>query len=1280
MRADSAIKQGILDVLTPPPSSGLKEFGPDDFDVDSEVPTYDSLSAAFQSMSGITFAAKALADHDPSTVPDPTYDLENDLRSRPEDFKLIKPFLDTPTARDSEYLLTRLADSQNQHETARILRQLRDVQDLARRASANGVLPQVLGGITAVGVDIAALVPLTGGALFGPIAVRSAFMARALSTARLGAFGAADAGGVTALETKTNPLIGQRDVFEAAGLGAGIGAFMGFASPTLLGNVRLLNDAVDNLRPHAAAVAEALEARGPRSVGAAAPGEPATVNVPARGSGSLVAGKVIPRVAQEQALRNPKRVIVDMGVQGAKDFAEKGLEGGRKFFDVMSRVVRLSTVMEAEVGGKVARAASVADAREQFNAVRITRESAADQEYAAMTAEVYGVGSAQNALRNNLPGWARERIGREQYEAMADEYAQANARGVLAEVEIIPSDIAARLTPDQRNKLMVHLERSAMAEDAYYERFGKLEVEHGLLKEKDLIPGYRPQRWNREAVAADPHGFTAFIVRAWSKQPDDTWLQAHYAGRVQQGEDWVSVSKRDPALADEILEDWSAGLRDEAANAKLVIARSKERELNLLRGESLMEIEERTAARIATARRSLQRAEEQLAATAPETVERSLVATRIAKIEKRIADEDGKLRTLRTLEAADRSLSETFPIAAGRRVSGEAADDFIRKFGNVAAKRAVKAATAGVVRAVNAEARTAARKLVNEQMESIRKAIVGGDSPFGMVDPEFIQSSSRFKRRNIHLGRARFTDDARRFLLTSSADARASYQASTGTQLALHSVFGDVPGEAGPIVSRMRAAALQGYDDDLMKTTSASARARIRKDQRRAAELFDRILGEMTGADIQRLKGYQRTVNDFVTIANTGVAASSLGGLVLSQFGDLAVQIMAGGRLGTGFRAIWRSGGVRKHIREIAKDEGELAVLIQGPGTIDGSRFRAIAELDTGDIHVPGGIMGRVMRGTSKAATIEGWANLAHVWNRVVRGGFGLDFARQMEKDFARYASLPPYLKSYYAKIGIDEATARDMADLMNRHHRTAVNGHLRYPNSAKWAEERPDLLSKYQVAMDAAGREAMLAPEIGDRPFLRSFPGGRLVLQFQSFMFTAGERFIGPMVQEMQLHPTSLRPYFAALAGLWLGAMTDGLKNAVRGEGEAWLDRWESAEGWKENLWGAWLRSPLLAGPTATLTDVAMSTLGRVANDRIQDIAGVRPFMQSSSRFREQQGALALLGPAVGLGFGTLPNITRNALEGDIDAATAQLARRIPILNVFYLSLLQRLATQHDN
>jgi hypothetical protein len=202
-----------------------------------------------------------------------------------------------------------------------------------------------------------------------------------------------------------------------------------------------------------------------------------------------------------------------------------------------------------------------------------------------------------------------------------------------------------------------------------------------------------------------------------------------------------------------------------------------------------------------------------------------------------------------------------------------------------------------------------------------------------------------------------------------------------------------------------------------------------------------------------------------------------------------------------------------------------------------------------------------------------------------------------------------------------------------------------------------------------------MIDPSFADRPFLRSFPGGRLLLQFQSFMFTAGERFIAPMVQEAQLHPTSVRPLVAALGGLFLGTVTDGLKSTVRGEGEAWLERWNTEDGFRDNLWGGVLRSPMMAGFSSSITDVALSNFARPLNDVTESVSGVRPLKQAATRFRESQGAFALLGPFAGFALGTTPALVRKGLEGNYEEAIEQTSRRTPVMNVFYLQLLAQLA-----
>jgi hypothetical protein len=485
--------------------------------------------------------------------------------------------------------------------------------------------------------------------------------------------------------------------------------------------------------------------------------------------------------------------------------------------------------------------------------------------------------------------------------------------------------------------------------------------------------------------------------------------------------------------------------------------------------------------------------------------------------------------------------------------------------------------------------------------------------------------------------------------------------------------FGD-----SDIADAVRAHAMSGFDDDLAKVKPGTKEHKaILKEQKAAGEFVDRLLAEVTHADITALQNTARGAHDTVSIINTATAASTLGSILLAQLGDTAVMMLAGGQLGTGFRFAWRGGRAGKHLKEILEDDAELGVLLYGLSTFDGSRFRNLADTDRLEFDIPGGKMRSVMRVTDEVATIEGWANLMHVWNKYVRGGFGLDFARQIDNDLGRWDQLPAHLKTFYSRHGIDADTAAKMSDLLSRKHKAFVGGKLRIPDSSAWGDEAPELLEKWRVLIKSAGDEAMLDPGVGDRPFLRATSYGRILLQFQSFMFTAGERFIAPMTQELMMHPSSVRPYAAAIAGLFLGGMTDALKSGVRGELDAWLDTWDDEDKWTDNLWGAVMRSPMMAGPSALLIDTLSSQFGRPMNELI----GSNVFKQSSTRLREAQGIMgAVAGPFGGMlntGATAVRKTFEGAVSGDVDQlydGGAMIARRTPVLNVFYLSILNQI------
>ena len=1113
---------------TPEPKSiGLPEFEEEDF---QDVPFFDSFGAA-ASDTGIVLGAARQAADAPSReemTEDPNFDLQLDLESRPEDLAYVQKFLDQPNDPRVGSFLHELAGARSSGHAQDILARAREAEERMKLMEANPSAA-FLGSVAGVGVDIAATIAaLPSGGL--PLVTGGRALA-ALRTARLGAI---EGAGQQAVQSGDNPFIAPTDIVEAAGLGALFGGVLGFAAPSLVGNVRRVADDIVNPRALTDDVIDEAAASRGGSVGAAA--APENIPVPAKGSGSLVARHIAPKAFQRGFLRNLKRIIVDIGVEGDKAFTASGRRGGREWFGVMARAVRISTLMADEVAGKVARADSVQDVIDDFHAHRMSREQGSQRNYAGLTKQLYGAGALTNFRKNSplpLIGRGLEgKISQEQFETMSDELAQLEGRNSLRGVEdavpdrsVIPEEILNSHTPEQIDHLMTALKKQADEETEFYQRFGELELKHGLIKEEDLIPGYRPQRWDRDAIEADPTGFDTFLMEVFKKEPEADWIRQVYrtteevdeAGKVttpsepviKDGETFFDLQRRDPELADEILSDWEAGLKAQAESKLAAATEILEKELKRVRGKSAQEVHARIGRNVQRLEGQIEKMEKRLGEL--EGPDRTVMAGRLGAKEVRLAEE---MQKLDALNHAARNVDDL--------------DAFLRKFGNNRQTTDLKTATGKFVRASAREAAAAARKSASDQIEAIRKSILSGDSPFGFIEGDFITGSSRFKRRQINLGSFRHTPEARRFLLTNSHDARASYETSAGVQIAMRETFG-----SDFDTNALREQALAGFEADLKRASDDKTRAAILKEKKEAERIFDQVFKELTHEDVTKLKGHARSVSDAAAITNTAMAAMSLGGVALAQLGDMAVQMMAGGRLSTGFNVFWR-GNARKHIQEILEDEAETAVILQGVSVLDAARFRAIADIDGLGFDIPGGQMQKIMRTTSEIAKIEGWANLMNVWNTTIRGGFGLDFARQIDKDLLNYSKLSDQLKGYYAKLGIDEEIARDMSALMEKSHKKFVNGKLRVPDSAAWADARPDLLTRYRRAIQAAGDEAMIAPGVADRPFLRSFPGGRLIMQFQSFMFTAGERFIAPMIQELRLHPLGMRPYFAALMG-WL-------------------------------------------------------------------------------------------------------------------------------------------------
>ena len=1143
----------------------------------------------------------------------------------------MKSYLDTGDYDSLEDLI----GSRSPEEADESLEDLRKVRENLETASANGITVEAIGTLLGLAPDIAALVatggsstPVLGGRL---VLTGTGLAQRVAAGGRLATLGAAEGAAERSAQGLTDPTISRDDVLMASGIGAAAGLGIGLVSPAMFGNVFIKAARVEDDVAEAAgrAVDDLVGPQGDLSAARVLSDDDTAV--PAKGSGSLLA-KHLPRKAAAWALRNPKRIIVDLGVKGRKD-AERGLTGTSRAFDILSRFTRLSTLMESDLRG-VARRDTVEDFLNSMHLLKQTREVEARQQYVETLQRLWpdGAALARRSTRFGVNAGPASILTQPQLEQLASKYSAANALDALDEFRL-PDDLSSQLTPIQRNILTEQVAKVADAEDAYYRRFGELEVENGLLTQDDLIDGYRPQIWQRDVIALRKPEFRAKLIEHFRRSPDDAW--ARERGLLSEGEDFLAVSRTDPERAEEIIDEWGREIRGELQEELERSAANLRTELAAHQAQTVQEIDTRLTDSIAKDRGVVERALRAARDTSQNPAKRNAAATRAASAQRRLDDNQASLRRLRAVQEADDGLRQ-----------------IIDDIGTRAERTALREVTE---RASRAEAKAEAERLrptLSQEIDDIINRMTDGRDPFGMIEAEFASTSNRTKRRSLFLGRAFVRGDFDEFLEGDAGQLRTGHMYSVGPQVALRQTFGN---DFNPkqLLQQVR----EAFDDDLAKVGNTADRAAILRDRDFAETALTKLIERTTTHGAGGQFGQR-----FSSVMSRVTSLTMLGAVTLAQLGDTALAAFAGGR----FRPVqrfWRATQVRSALKEVVEGgRPELAAAIAGLDSISMATFRARAGLDPADLMIPGGALyRRAATGLDKVSVIQGWLNFMHVWNLGVRGGFGLDFMRQIDVDLAGYTKLNARMKAFYARIGIDETMARRITDEL-RSKNIKVSG-VTVPDTDTWDDT---LLSRYMQAVKVAGDEALLEPGLFDTPFLSHYPMGRLVLQFQQFMFTAGERFIAPMIQEFRMSPTSIRPYAAALMGLQLGMMTDVMRAAMFGNLDEWEERWETPGGAAQNMTRGLLRSPLLAGPSGLFIEQGMQ------------LAGL-----DTGRFFNTVPLAPLAGPSFNLVAGEGGRLIQNVAEGvkgDSEAFQKVIDKgrtRLPFVNIWQLRMLDQLISE---
>ncbi len=459
--------------------------------------------------------------------------------------------------------------------------------------------------------------------------------------------------------------------------------------------------------------------------------------------------------------------------------------------------------------------------------------------------------------------------------------------------------------------------------------------------------------------------------------------------------------------------------------------------------------------------------------------------------------------------------------------------------------------------------------------------------------------------------------------------------------------------------------ALKEFDEDLKKAPGKLKE--ITKKRQDAEQFIDALLAMVTRKDLMK---YDIKTAQMIATVQAGISASQLGFVLASQLADVGLLAFAGGALGVGFRSLFRS--TSKIFDEMIENGDDLIAMdIRGTAVQNQSAFMSRIDADNLITDIPGGRMRTISRTVQNLAQIEGWANLMHVWNRWIRQSFGVDFAKQITRDMDRYETLDDNLKGFYAKHGISESDAKLIREYMAKSHKVYDNGTMRIPDLEGWLEfpRGSEMLDKYMRAVRGAGDEALIDPALGDRPFLASNPLGRLVLQFSSFSYTAGERFFAPLWQAGRLNKRDTRVWGAVLSSLLMTVLADGWRHHARGKGEEWRNSWDTEQGAFNNFKRAYMRSNFIFGMTGIGIDVGAGVGATAANNTWKAITDsdfdiINP---EYARLNYGQRWTGLLGPAGGM-VGTLERTVTDLSDGNWDKVSATAAARAPIANSLIL------------
>jgi hypothetical protein len=1294
------------------------------FTVDSNAPSWwENTMSVVQSagiVSGTIEAGVEGLRNMVDDTPDDTYNLESHIKS-PEIAPLWKEIVDNyETDLASQEAYKNILLSPNAAVTMMHLEQAGRQREYYRILQQAGWSSWAAGLLGTIGLDIMATKGVLTFAATANIAklgtlgrlsrvAETQANARLLGAARLAQFGAAEGLIESTIQKANDPYMTGFDVALALGLGTGIGGALGAGFPKALAGI-------NNREALEAALAQQEDyLKSVRTVSAQSGGAQAVPReeleklaelVPTKGGGETLLASKISKIAPIfSKIRAPSILARDTWARGFKEFNKTGLKGEYHFGNVIQRILKTSVMTADELGGKTARTKTVREALQEVETQVTATQFRVERSYLSAVRDAFDVGTMRaragiNQI-NEVPGASQLITKRAlngaptlfEVQSKADDLAQARPEGVTeAVLDGYRQEWKAQGMSDlQADRLVKAVEEIELTDSAFYNSNKDRLVKAGLLEESELIDGYRPQNWNRDELANNEVAAKSMLLRVFSDEaPPEDWINNNLGARLlndeplpeghadlgkpaidlDAGERWEDFAAANPMKALELANEWYDTVRAAQVHHAEVFAIAMEQTEKLKTKDLGEGFIARLEKNIASSKSAVEFHKGRLDAAYKEPgtpwnmkkIDEVNIA--LGRAEKRLADlEETMVNTRRSAE----NIADDFTEQTSRAV--RELQERIKKNGTLAQKRALKKiqkqTRTGAARVI----KRAASSTVTERVDEAYKLLTSGQSAYGWIPDSLRLESKHFKHRGINLKHHRRDPKTARFLNKDSASAKRGYGNSALRELNAVELLGPlVRHQAGDDIEQMyknfREFALSEFTEDLKKQPNNRA---IGKRKRDAEKFIDSLLDMVTRKDLMR---HDIGVAQTIATVQAGVSASALGFVLASQLADLGILAFAGGALGTGFRSLFKRNS--KLFNEMAEAGDDLvSMALRGTSVHNQQALMARIDADNLITDIPGGRMRTIARTVQNVAQVEGWANFMHVWNRWVRQSFGADFAKQITRDMDNYENLSDAMKGFYAKHGISESDAKVIRELMAKSHKTYDNGKMLIPDQEGWLklDRGSEMLDKYMRAVKGAGDEALLDPSMGDRPFLSSNPFGRLVLQFSSFSYTAGERFFAPLWQAGRLNPADTRVWAATMLSMLMVTVADGWRHHARGKGEEWRNSWDTEQGTFDNLKRGYMRSNFIFGMTGIGLDVGAGVAASSANNTWNAITDTdfNIINPEYARLNYGQRWTGLLGPAAGMA-GTIERTVTDLSDGNMDKVANTAAARAPIANSLIL------------